>query len=191
MWPVIAASTWWIWLIPLTILVLMIWAIEDESTAGATAAMVGGMAVIYLFTDVPILWWLREHIVTLLYLAVIYVMIGAGWGLAKWYFYCLNKAGEYEEQRAQLQSNYNTLDASRKAEFTYPEYIARYSGFPPHPGTNKSRITSWMIYWPPSMLWTLLNDPIKHLWRLIYEHFSTLYSKISKHVFGRFSELNG
>lgn len=45
---------------------------------------------------------------------------------------------------------------------------------------NKGRIIAWMVYWPFSMAWTLLDEP----WRLIYEAMARLFQRISDQVWG-------
>lgn len=33
---------------------------------------------------------------------------------------------------------------------------------------HKSRITSWIVYWPPVLFWSLLNDPLRRIGRCLY-----------------------
>ena len=39
----------------------------------------------------------------------------------------------------------------------------------PLPADFKGRIIAWIIYWPPVLFWTLLNDPLRRLGRRIYD----------------------
>lgn len=55
----------------------------------------------------------------------------------------------------------------------------------PSPRDHKARIMIWMAWWPWSMLWTLLNDPIKRLFRAIYRALLTRLQKISERAFRR------
>jgi hypothetical protein len=48
---------------------------------------------------------------------------------------------------------------------------------------NKSRILSWMTYWPWSALWTLLNDPVRRLMRRIYYRIKGILQGISDKIF--------
>lgn len=52
----------------------------------------------------------------------------------------------------------------------------------PEPDQYKGRIVSWIIYWPPSMFWTLLNDPIRKIGKAIYNWMAGTLKKISDHV---------
>lgn len=33
---------------------------------------------------------------------------------------------------------------------------------------HKSRIVSWIVYWPPVLFWSLLNDPLRRIGRCLY-----------------------
>lgn len=47
------------------------------------------------------------------------------------------------------------------------------------PSEFKSEITTWIIWWPWSAFWTLLNDPIKRIANEIYIALSGIYQSIS------------
>jgi hypothetical protein len=49
----------------------------------------------------------------------------------------------------------------------------------PTPDKYKGRITAWLVYWPPSLFWTLLNDPLRRIGRLIYEGVAKSLARIS------------
>jgi len=52
----------------------------------------------------------------------------------------------------------------------------------PEPENYKGRIIAWIVYWPPSMFWTLLNDPIRKLGRQIYYRMAGTLKRISDSV---------
>ena len=49
----------------------------------------------------------------------------------------------------------------------------------PTPDKFKARITAWIVYWPPSLFWTLLNDPFRRIGRMIYESVAHILKNIS------------
>lgn len=55
----------------------------------------------------------------------------------------------------------------------------------PSPRDHKSRILIWMAWWPWSMAWTLLNDPIKRAFRAIYRALQKRFQSISERAFRR------
>ena len=48
---------------------------------------------------------------------------------------------------------------------------------------HKSRVTMWMVWWPWSMIWTLLNDPIRRMWRTIWKRLQKTYAQIAARAF--------
>lgn len=52
----------------------------------------------------------------------------------------------------------------------------------PHPRSYKSRIIAWIAYWPPSLLWTIINDPVRRIAQHIYYAIAGLLSNISDHA---------
>lgn len=85
--------------------------------------------------------------------------------------------------RMVLQSN---LPGELKDEFRAilagPEFKAAII---PHPRDHKARILIWMAWWPWSMIWTLLNDPIKRAFRAIYRWLQGYLRKVAIKAFRR------
>ncbi len=53
----------------------------------------------------------------------------------------------------------------------------------PMAASNKAKITAWMIFWPFSMVGTVLNDPVKRIFTFLFGRFKHLYQKMSDGVF--------
>lgn len=66
-----------------------------------------------------------------------------------------------------------------KTSYFYDIFGRRISIEKPIPSKFQARITAWIVYWPPSLFWTLLNDPIRRIGRLIYEGVADTLKKIS------------
>ena len=49
---------------------------------------------------------------------------------------------------------------------------------------NKSRVISWMVYCPWSIVWTLLNDPIRKLMKYIFKRIKGWLVSIAMSAFG-------
>lgn len=61
----------------------------------------------------------------------------------------------------------------------YGLYNMTYFQYKPNPRKNKGRIMMWMMYWPWSFIWTIINDPIKRMFKACFEYVSSLLAKIS------------
>ena len=87
--------------------------------------------------------------------------------MVKWYFYVV-----------QARTDYINSDYSGK---TYT--VSDIKNNIPKASSNKGRITSWMFYWPFSVIITLFNEPIKNIFNKIYYKFTSSFDKISNNVF--------
>jgi len=53
----------------------------------------------------------------------------------------------------------------------------------PRAWENKTKIITWMAFWPWSLFWYLLGDLLYDLWNRIYAWLGDLFEQMSKHVF--------
>ena len=67
----------------------------------------------------------------------------------------------------------------QESYYFYDMFGRRVSIQKPTPDKFKARITAWIVYWPPSLFWTLLNDPLRRIGRMIYEGVADTLKKIS------------
>jgi hypothetical protein len=87
-----------------------------------------------------------------------YIVVGIIWSFIKWYFYLI----ELKEERKGKSSSY----------FTRSGDVSE----------NKERILNWMIYWPLSAFWTIINQPIRRLFKYIYRGIEGRYQKMSDKI---------
>lgn len=50
---------------------------------------------------------------------------------------------------------------------------------------NKSRITTWGIYWPMSFVYTFFNDPVRRIANLVFKSLQGWYESISQRQFNK------
>ena len=126
-----------------------------------------------------------------------YFAVGFGWSFIKWWLY-VNKAAdkfrdmkdkfleqhgkEYDSNKIYSQQTSSATGCNLKEE--WDRYIQfKGEAKPPLAKMNKGRITSWIIYWPFSFLWSLLNDIIKKIVRQLVTTFQKVYQFISDRAF--------
>jgi hypothetical protein len=126
--------------------------------------MLGGLLYFFGGRDVLINIWeqLTTNTGVILSYVGIYISIGIVWSFVKWYFFLLKKRDRLKE----------LLVYSPDMRISIPS-AAEYKG----------RIISWMTYWPFSGVWTIINDPIKRLFKYIYGRFNNLYQAMSNNMF--------
>lgn len=93
-----------------------------------------------------------------------YLLLGTVWSFIKWYFYLVDRKEYYTKH----DYGYN------KSDFTV--------------GENKERIMNWMIYWPLSAFWTMINHPVRRAFKWIFNSFEKQYQVISDKVFKDLNE---
>lgn len=76
-----------------------------------------------------------------------------------------------------------TIVGNNKNRSTENFEIHSYSIENPQANNHKALITTWITHWPVSLVWTLINDPIKKLINHIFESIKSVFQKISDKVF--------
>lgn len=176
----LAFGAWGFWLLLVGSSVLMSELLDNDAPGWATILAVVTMAVLAVFGGVnPITWIMAHPWDTVLVLAG-YFAAGAAWSLVKWYSYLLKIRRRMEAIRKE-HPDWANQDVTR---------LLRNSGiggtFPPEVSDHKSRVIGWMALWPASMLWTVINDPVRRACEEIYNRLGGVYQAISNRVFRDF-----
>lgn len=166
--------------------------IEYEKGFWATVTMVGTLAGLQYLGGVPIVPYVVEHPVLTAMWVGGYFLVGTVWGIVKWWFFVTDNKGRYNQARAEFlqRKNVTTKEIPENLKKEWKEFVDRASSryedrfvVTPLAYNYKKKILIWMTYWPWSFVWTIINDPIKKLFRRIYEAISSQYQKISDHIF--------
>lgn len=56
----------------------------------------------------------------------------------------------------------------------------------PLASAHKEKIVTWILWWPTSAFWTILNDPLIRLANWMYKKFQGFYTRIAKRIFAKF-----
>ncbi len=208
-------TTLWFW-VAAVMLGTIIYAVYNEEFQWPLIGALVGVATLHWFSDIPVWLYIKTNYATMLTYVAYYLVIGVVWSFVKWYMFLLREKDSYTEMRDKFfkemankadqlavrwsKDEETVIKASEiKAKFLngeFPNEKAKqawkskieYKEFPPKASTNKSRITTWMIYWTFSMVGTFFGDWLKDLFNFIYNLFGNVYDKISHSVFGKFEE---
>lgn len=181
---------------------LLIIPLVDYNRGGSALGVILITAVLVtLFSDFNVFSWIVHNGYTLLGYVAIYLVLGVLYGFIRWYFYLLNRRDEYGKLR-EVELNRWLSSQNRYADISSPAAAAEFkdyifsrnssyrNDYPPHPRNHKARITTWMAYWPFSALWTFTHEPLYRLYNWIRERTMSIYTRMSRKVFGGFSEFN-
>jgi len=146
------------WLIIAILVALTIGVLTEKGEFGWTlTSLVVFLAVYYVFTkDLTFkgsITWIADNWIMFICFVFLYITAGVFWALLKWKWYCTKVFRKF---------NVPERDATW--------YLSVRS--------NKGRITAWMMWWPLSLGWWLVNDPITRLYNYIYERLVHLFESI-------------
>jgi hypothetical protein len=160
-------GTIWFWILISLIGVIIIYATE-ESDPGHWhwAVLLVGTALLYFGGAkqevLSVISYMKDNPTTVLLRCLAYIGIGVTWSIAKWYFYVLD-----------LRDKYMTRS---------PEYRRDLYKSSTDMQCNKTRIINWMMYWPISAIWTLINQPFRRLFLYLYGRFEKVFVSITDHI---------
>jgi hypothetical protein len=147
----------WIGFIILSIVLTAL--IDHDQWAGSSVLIVltfGGLH--FLYPTYSIWLYAINNPWPLVQSAAFYIFAGVVWSFVKWYFYLLN-----------------VRDKQREKKNPYFEI--------PTAGNSKVKLIGWLSFWPWSLVWTIINDPIRRLFNRLFLMLSSTYNSISNSMF--------
>lgn len=201
----------WVWFWAAVCFILVLAFSENEQnlfafiTVGAFIALMHHSAVFSIFMNpLTILMW-----------AAIYFAAGGAWSFVKWFSYVTKRAEEFGEWKVKWIESFNKNkdvdermevniktriptkeipNFNRYLESKYYTYKAKHQNkdndtldsVMPSAMENKERIVTWILWWPTSAFWTLLNDPLVRFANWMYSRFQGMYKRIAYRAFAKF-----
>lgn len=183
--------------------VLIFWNIEKEEVGLVTFVLIGATWLVCWANGIPLFSLMAQNLPLTLGIIAGYFVAGTGWAIGKWYFYISRFRYAYDEIKAKWlkKANVVSLDllsavqakdfrSDVLTEFGRLNNRNGYYSRPPDTITfplaaeRKSAILGWMMYWPFSMTWTLINDPVKRAFIAIYRHISGGLDRMTQRITG-------
>jgi hypothetical protein len=200
----------WVWFWATVCFVLVLAFSENDKNFWAFVSVAGFIALMHhsevfsIFADpFTVAMW-----------AGAYFVAGATWSVIKWFSFVnkeadkfgelklqyINKVNKANDLENQLEANIKTkipeeliVNFNRFLADNYhryrmnPDYDERtLAGIIPSAMQNKEKIVAWILWWPTSAFWTILNDPLVRFANWIYSKFQGLYKKIAHRAFAKF-----
>ena len=167
MFNILVFGSFWFWAVVLVSFGIITYFVDDyeddEFGVGATITLIVTALLLYFLGNKPhfhrVFSTVAGHPFGTVGMVLGYFVAGTVWAFVKWYFFLLN-----------IRDNLIKNDAI--STIRVPE-ASKY----------KSTILRWMTYWPFSMLWTLIHDPVRRAFRWIYGRVATILQAMSDKVF--------
>ncbi len=179
----LALGTLGFWIFAGIVFLLLIAAVEYEKPGLATLSLIVTGFALWLFGNVNVFALAAENPLLALGLGAGYFAVGALWSLAKWWFYVRRQLRKYNEVKAEFLKNNGESEKGPVPDRLKADWNARRPSYAryakPQVRENKGRILTWMIYWPWSLVWTILNDPVKRLFKNIFNAMKALFQKVA------------
>lgn len=184
------------WIFAAVIVLALASLVHDEKPGRAALLLIVSFALIVAFTNIPIMDIVKNHPSYIGYGLGAYIAGAAIWALIKWRLFYLPKVFEkYEALRANFIKRRGLEEIG-----TDPQVIADLKKFMADNyfnidkvravSQNKARITTWMFYWPFSLIATFFGDFLDRVFTTIYNGIHGLMQRMSDRMASKYSELN-
>ena len=182
----LAFGTIWFWILAVAFVCIMIACSEKESIGGGIFAAICFTTLYFLFgAGVAVFKWIIANPFLSLGIVVGYIVAGFLYMFLKWLSFTRGVRRKYKIKREEFLSSWsvigNVMPDSLKKEWNKKlteDERRMLDGF--HPNRYKQRLVDWMLFWPFSALWTVLNDPLRRLGEWIVEQFNGVLAQIGK-----------
>lgn len=187
-------GNFWFWTYSLGLLIGLIWLVEfteDGSPGSSFGAFFVYSGMLWWQFDIPIggvLSYLGDNPLTTIMLMLGYFGIGTAYGTWKWVRVMKKAAKKLRALKAAFMEKNNIQgdtipEEAKKAWRNHRESVYYHRDPAPKALNNKSRIISWMAYWPFSLMWSLTADFLVDAWNWCFEFITTFLNNMWKRHF--------
>ena len=175
--------------------------VNEEKSGYATLTLILGIAAIVAFTDAPVLDTIKTHPIYVLYALLGYLAIAGIWAFVKWrVFFLPNLFDRYDELRSRFLKTagpngeaLNDFPADPRVRDAFSQdrdvrvLNINHNRMVSH---NKGRITTWMVFWPWSLIGTFIGDFLHRVFTTLYKSIAGGLQRMSDSMASRYSELD-
>lgn len=192
----------WFWLLIALECGFVFWAISYRRGGWALLSVLLVLLALQFFGNVPVFTWMWNNPGKTGTFAALFFPVGVAWAIAKWWLFVRDNLFRYNEileeflathKRKGFPEDPNQFTLEQKV--AWKDYFDRHSyqddtyeyvrvEFDPKINEHKLDIMTWLMFWPWSFLWTLLNDPIRKLCKHLYYWMKGVLQKISDIYWG-------
>jgi hypothetical protein len=187
----------WLGLCILGLLVVAaIVATELENFGWATVTVIAMIAGAQFFNVVDVLDFVKHNAVQTALWVLAYLAVGVVWSFVKWFSYLISVRDRLKEAKINfcnangipLVNGEGVIPPDMMTTFMTGYTATGYARYHWKEGKvnatdNKGKITAWMMFWPYSLVGTLLNDPVRRIVNFLFSNFKALYQRMVEYVF--------
>ena len=203
----------WVFIALCILCVIMLIAVETEKPWGAFGSLVAAGALVHFTGTFDMLNVLHDWKTLLMFLGL-YIVVGVAWGAIKWVFYTMSwgktQEGLVQDARQEFlqrlgltgneipsnhkdawakwvrQTSYDHSWKTTYDELQSPPVVRLANPDELHIRNNIGRLMIWCAYWPFSMFWTIIDDPLRATFQfLVINVFGGLMQAFSNRATSR------
>jgi hypothetical protein len=164
------------WIVAVILFLILVALIENGQLGWSIGVVAAVVLLVAYGTGVTIaLAWtfFTAHPIALLIGAVGYFAVGAAWSVIKWWAF--------------VRKLFRRIAGGEQVFDVNDGYDRRKLGpeNPPKVANHKEDITTWMSFWPISMAWTIVDDPVRRICTEIYHSLSGFLQGIADKQFNK------
>ena len=184
-----------------TAFIAMIVLLETEKEGWATTVFSIAIGILLWDFKEAIFGFVTSNPLQTLGFIASYVVVGVLWSMFKWKLHVKPIYDKLLSIKNQVIDKFKNFDEEAKAEFNslinaerfenhygYSLSFSKNDSFEkvidkilPKASNKKSQITSWIAYWPISILGSFLNNPFRKFFEWVYEQVSGTYERITNY----------
>lgn len=191
-------GSWSFWILTIVAIIFLLISLDTSDNFYSSGVVaLSYCSLLALFGDFNAFMWVYNN--PLLCTAYVsgYVVLGILWSFARWVIFVKDQASEDKEKYIDLKKifveehNLGIVDYEHESipnslQKQWKQKIKSYrpEGFePPRAKDHKSRIMSWIGFWPASLFWTIADDFIKKSLKALYTLLHNKYQKLSNWMY--------
>ena len=126
-------------------------------------------------------WFLSNYLLMLIYLGG-YFIAGSIWSIFKWYRFVKSEVRECKQLF--IEKKKHAVDRDLHFPDTIESWIEDQNHrWPSDPKNNKDKIVRWIMAWPVSVTWAILEDLFVWIGNKLYNFIGKIYRSISNRLF--------
>lgn len=185
-----AFGTIWFFILSTFFLVSLFYFVETEKIARSFLTVVFYIVFLQFVVKIDIFSSILQNPIKSILILLSYFFIGFIWSFVKWFMYVNKQALTIKLERIEFLKKHKdkhcltiTLDTPIPQDLLETWRYSKSFIRKPVVHENKAKISHWVIYWPVSVIWSLLNDFIRKTIDIIVIKIKFIYEKIASNAF--------
>lgn len=173
---------WGLFLFAVTVALVAL--VEKDMPFAAGFVLVTALLLAEYLTELKPISYLIQHPWQALMGLLLYLAVGAMWCIAKWISFVYWVRDVYDAKLAAMVSKRPDGQPTEDDRSVAKNAAVGFANkLPPQIAEYRQEILVWIIYWPFSMIWTILNDPVRRMAVFVYQRIGGLLQAISDRAF--------